>query len=140
MYKLKEKVNKMSFTGIQATVDLYTMQEAQLENQLSDIMQNITSASSKSSELLEGVTEQKTEVENTYSDSDSSAYKEAMSKIEDKYTLDLSKINQWETELETEKDQKETEIKVATSYKESFMSALKTNVGKSFKYAGGGQG
>lgn len=129
----------MAFTGIQATVNLYTMQEAELTNRLSDIMQDITAASSQSTDLLKSVGDQKNEIKNEYPDTDSDAYKNAMDEVNYKYELELSRINQWETQLETEKSQLETEIQATSQYKESFMSVLKNNVQKSFKYAQNGQ-
>lgn len=124
----------MSFAGIQTTVNLYTMQQADLTNRLSDIMHDITRASSQSTELLENVNAQKNDVKNSYA-SDSQEYKDKMEEIEDNYELELATINNWETELEAEKAQLETEVQAVTSYKESFTSALKQNVQKDFKYA-----
>lgn len=124
----------MSFVGIQQTINLYSMQQAYLTNELTDILMRITSASGKTTDLLEATNAKKCDVNNTYS-SESTQYQVEMEKIEDEYNLQLAKITEWESELEVQKQNLETEIQVTTSYKESFTSALKQNVQKDFKYA-----
>lgn len=125
----------MSFTGIQATVDFYTAQEGYLTNEMTDIMMKITRASKDTTKLTEETSEQKDEVRQAY-DPKSDEYKEAMSQIEDDYELKLAEITEWESELQTKKDELETEIKATTSYEQSFTSMLKQNVSNDFKYAG----
>lgn len=49
----------MSFTGIQATVDFYTMREADLTNQMTDIMTAITRAAQQTSSLATETNDQK---------------------------------------------------------------------------------
>lgn len=125
----------MSFTGIQATVDFYTQQEAYLTNEMTDIMMRITRASKDTTKLTEETNEQKDAVREAY-DPKSDEYKEAMSQIQDDYDLKLAEITEWESELETKKDELETEIKATKSYEESFTSMLKQNVASDFKYGG----
>lgn len=124
----------MSFVGIQATVDFYTQQEADLTNQLTDIMTNITQASRETTDLVKETSDKKDAVRNNY-DSDSPEYDEAMDEVQDDYELKLAEITEWESELETKKNNLETQVKEATSYKESFQSALKSNVQSDFKFA-----
>lgn len=126
----------MSFVGVQATVNFYTEREADLTNELSDIMTNITQATKQISNITEDEANQKGEVRDKY-DPDSDEYEEAMDKIKDEHTMKLAEISEWESELETQKQALETEIKATTSYKESFMAVLKQNVQKDFKYGGG---
>lgn len=125
----------MSFTGIQATVDFYTAQEAYLTNEMTDIMMKITRASKDTTKLTEETGEQKDAVREAY-DPDSAEYKDAMDQIQDDYDFKLAEITEWESELETQKDELETEIKATKSYEESFTSMLKQNVSNDFKYAG----
>lgn len=129
----------MSFTGIQATINFYTIEQANLTNQLTDIMQDITSASSKTSKIATSVAEKRGWVRETYP-SDSDAYDDVMDEIENEFETQMAVINSWENELATKKDLLQTQLQATTSYKESFTAALKTNVQGGFKYAqGGGQ-
>lgn len=125
----------MSFTGIQATVDFYSVRETDLTNQLTDIMMAITRASRDTSDLTEEINEKKDAVRCNY-DPDSGAYEEAMEEIEENYQCQLAEITEWESDLEVKKQALETEMKMTSSYKDSFMSALKTNIQKDFKYGG----
>jgi Siphovirus Gp157. len=123
----------MSFTGIQAVVDFYTMQEANLTNQMTDIMMAITRASGEIAGIAIDFRDQRNAVRNAYN-RDSSAYKDAMDEIQDDYELKLAEITAWESELETKKDALEAEIKATSSYKDSFQQALKQNIQSDFKY------
>lgn len=131
-----------SVAGIVTTINIFTLQEADLTNQISDIMENITRASAKSTKVLSDYRDKKTAVRERAADdqayADSAQYDADMSAVEDDYELQLSEINNWEKELEQEKMHLETELKVASSYKESFMGMLKQNVQKSFKYGQNG--
>lgn len=129
----------MSFVGIQATVDFYTAQEADITNQLSDIMTSITQATKQSSSVLEEENEAKDAVyEKANSDStyaNSNQYNSDLQKVTDEYQVKLADITEWESELQTQKQTLQTQLQATTSYKESFTSALKQNVQSDFKYA-----
>ncbi len=125
----------MSFSGIQGTIDLYTMQEALLTNRLTDIMTEITMATREISDIAEDTSAAKEYVKANY-DPDSATYERLMDDIKDEYELELSKITAWESELTTQKQAYETEIQATSSYKESFKSMLKENVQKDLKYGG----
>lgn len=124
----------MAFVGIQQTVNLYSMEQAQLTNKLSDIMMEITTASGENTKLVQEESAKKKAVKEQYDTTDAE-YDVEMSEIEDDYELKLAKITEWESELEVQKESMETQVQAITSYKESFTSALKQNVAKDFKYA-----
>ena len=126
----------MAFVGIQQTINLYSMQQASLTNELSDILMEITDASSQGTKLVKETNSKKAAVKEEY-DTDDTEYDVQMSEIEDEYELKLAEITEWESELEVKKENMETEIQAITSYKDSFTSALKQNVQKDFKYGQG---
>lgn len=125
----------MAFVGIQGTIDFYIMQESDLTNQLTDIMMSITRASKETSSLAIETNNKKEDVKNEYQVG-TDDYKEEMKNVEDEYEYKLAEITAWESELETQKNELETTLKSTTSYKESFQSALKSNVQNDFKYGG----
>lgn len=124
----------MSFSGIQATVNFYSIQEANLTNELTDIMSSITLASRQMFDVCNETTSKKDEIRGQYDTSDPE-YDIEMSKVKDEYELTLAEITAWESELETQKETKETEIQATSSFLDSFKSALKENVQKDMKYA-----
>jgi len=128
----------MSFAGIQATVNLYTMEESSLTYQLSEMMMNLVRASSKTTEVGENYADIKAEINKNAKDNTSYDPTSDLAQAKDNYELELAKMNEWETELEAKKQVIETDLKSTTSYKESFVSMLKQNVQKDFKYAQNG--
>lgn len=127
----------MSFTGIQATIDFYTVQKNDLTNDVTDIMMQITQATNQISSLSVSTCQAREEARAYYGDVTSSYYQYAIAQIEDDYESKLAVIQSWETELQTQKDTKQTELQATTSYIESFKSAEKENIQKDFKYGGG---
>lgn len=125
----------MSYASIQSTVNLYTMREADLTNQMTDIMTNITQAMRETSGLADDKSTARQVImgDDTMSDEDRKA---AIAEIQDEYEYNLANISSWESELEVQKEQMETEIQATSAYKESFMSALKQNIQKDYKYGG----
>lgn len=128
----------MSFTGIQTQVDFYTQREAELTNKITDIMMSETMASKQTSQIASDSIDKRTVVANQYQgDTTNPGYVNAMAEIQDEYQLQLAKITSWESELEVQQNNLETELKATTAYKESFQSALKQNVQTSFKFGDG---
>lgn len=126
----------MSFTGMQATVDFYTVQKNDLTNEITDIMMQITQATNQISKLSVSTSQAREEARAYYGDVTSSSYQFAIAEIEDNYETNLSVIQAWETELQTQKDTKQVELQATASYIESFKSAEKENIQKDFKYGG----
>ncbi len=127
----------MASTGLLETVNMYTRREADLTNQLSDIVLSINRASADSLKLLDETSSNKAAVREEY-EAGSDAYKEAMAEVQDDYEYGLAVINQWESELTFEKENLETQIKATTIAKEGFQAALKQNVTKDHQYGGTG--
>lgn len=128
----------MTIAALHGTLLLYTMEKADLTQRLMGIMDNINTATASTTDLMEQTNEKrayysaKAEANPTYADS--TTYKIEAQAVEDDYQLQLAEINSWETQLQQEKSQTETQLKVITSYEESFTSLLKNNVKKDFTY------
>lgn len=127
----------MASTGLLETVNMYTRREADLTNQLSDIVVSINRASTDSLNLLDKTSKEKADVRKQY-EAGTDAYKDAMAEVQDEYEMSLAVINQWESELTIEKENLETQIKATTVAKEGFQAALKQNVTKDHQYGGSG--
>lgn len=126
----------MAIAAIQTLLDLYTLQESSLTDQMSDISMDITLASRQMSQLAQKTSDKKTEVKTKYDSSDDE-YKEEMDDIQDEYDMKLSEIQAWETELETKKDNLKVELEAIQNYKESYTSIQKKNIQNDFKYGQG---
>lgn len=126
----------MAIAAIQTLLDLYTLQESSLTDQMSDISMDITLASRQMSKLAQNTSDKKTEVKTKYDSSDDE-YKDEMDEIQDEYDMKLSEIQAWETELETKKDNLKVELETIQNYKESYTSIQKKNIQNDFKYGQG---
>lgn len=114
------------------------MEKASITQRLMGIMDNINVATLNSTDLMEQTNEkrsyysQKAENDSTYADS--TEYKVETAAVENDYQLQLSKINSWDSQLQQEKNNLETQLKVVTSYEESWTTLLKNNIKKDFTY------
>lgn len=128
----------MAVAGIQETLILYTREQDSLQNQLTTIMGRITSATRNTTDLMEKTNEkrayytQKVTADPNYADT--TEYKTESAAVENDYQLQLAEINSWESELEQQKSEKETQLKSVTSYIDSWNSLLKNNIKKDFTY------
>jgi chromosome segregation ATPase len=125
----------MSYAGIQATINFYTMRESDLTEEITSILTDITRASAQTGDFVKQSQEQKNTIRSTY-EAGTTEYQVQMDQANEEYAVKLAEISNWEAELEVKKEQLETEIKSVSSYKESFKSALKQNIQKDFKYGG----
>lgn len=124
----------MSYAGIQATVNFFTMREAQLTNELTDIMTQITQATKENAEIANEISTQRESIKANYDVTDTE-YQTLMDEVNDDYELKLANIASWESELETQKNAKQTEIQATSATKESYVAMLKENVKEDHKYA-----
>jgi hypothetical protein len=123
----------MAYAGLLATVNLYTAEKADLTSQLSTIMESISRATGESSQISSDEASEQSALAAKYG-TDSTEYEVANDELEHKYDAQLKAINAWESELQVQKQNLETQVQEVSSYLESFQSALKDNVKKDFKY------
>jgi len=130
----------MSIAALNGTLLMYTQEKADLTSRLMSIMGDLNVATANSTDLMEQTGEkrayynQKAEADPTYADS--TEYKVTSDAVESDYQLQLANINSWESQLNTEKSNVETELKVVTTYEENWTTLLKENIKKDFTYGG----
>lgn len=131
----------MTIATVQQTLLLYSMEKANITQDLEDIMNKITSATSKSTDLMASTNEKRTYyaqlAEQNPEMADTTEYKNDVAAVESDYQLQLAEINAWESQLEQQKNHKETELKAVTSFEESWTAVLKKNIQNDFKYGQG---
>lgn len=127
----------MASDGLLETVNMYTRRIADLTNHVSDIVISINRASTDSLNLLEETNDKKAAVREEH-EAGSDGYKDAMAEVQEDYEVSLAVINQWESELNVEKEYNEGEIKSETVAREGFQAELKQNITKDHQYGGSG--
>lgn len=133
----------MTVASINETVLLYLQEQNIMTAQLTTIMGKITRATQNTTELMLTTNEKRAYWAQKVTDdptfADTAEYKVQAKAVEDDYQLQLAEINSWETQLEQQKNNLETKIKVVTTYQQSWESLLQKNIKKDFTYGGGGQ-
>ena len=128
----------MTIAALQGTLLMYTMEKSNLTQKLMGIMDNVNIAMVNSTDLMEQTNEKRAyysdKAQNDAVYADSTQYQIDSSAVEDDYELQLSKINSWDSQLQQEKSSVETELKVITTYEESWTTLLKGNIKKDFTY------
>ena len=128
----------MTIAALQGTLLMYTMEKSNLTQKLMGIMDNVNIAMVNSTDLMEQTNEKrayysdKAQTDAVYADS--TQYQIDSSAVEDDYELQLSKINSWDSQLQQEKSSIETELKIITTYEESWTTLLKGNIKKDFTF------
>jgi DUF4097 and DUF4098 domain-containing protein YvlB len=128
----------MTIAAIQGTLLLYTMEKANITQRLMGIMDNMNVANMNSTELMEQTNEKRAYysqmAEGDQSYADSTQYEIDSEAVENDYQLQLSQINSWDSQMQQDKNSLETELKIVTSYEESWTTLLKNNIKKDFTY------
>lgn len=128
----------MTIASIQGTLLLYTMEKANITSDLMDIMDDLNTATGNSVELMQSTNEKRSyyseKAQNDAAYADSTQYEIDSQAVEDDYQLQLAQINQWDSKLQQEKTSLETQLKVVTTYEESWTQLLKNNIKRDFSY------
>ena len=130
----------MAIANLQGMVIFCEAEKGNLTYRLSEIMGDITKATTTLTQVMKDGLASKAAVNAHASESsyyaDSNQYSVDLAAAEDQYELKMAEVNAWEAELEQEKDRVSTQLQEVTSYQESFTAALKSNVKKDFSYGG----
>lgn len=123
-----------SLTG---TVDAYICMSDDYTHQLADVVTEISRASKKSLSLLTSTNERRAAVKEQY-EVGTDQYEAAMDDIDHDYQFELAKINAWESDLESQKEQLQMNIQATNGFKDSFQGFVKQGASTDLKYGGSG--
>jgi len=135
----------MAISNLQETLLMYTKQKSMINEKLSNIMMNMTTASREETELQDKYNQKQQyyyyEYEGWTSDGAlSDEYQEVMEQLLKEHEFDLANLQSWETELETDKLNYETRLNMITQYESSWTKLLQNNIKSDFTYGGASQG
>lgn len=130
----------MAISSIHETLLMYTKRKSALNTQLSDIMFNMVSASRKTSELQQQYNQKQQDL---YYDEEfgygTDEYMVLVEQLENDHEFELSTLESWESELELQKNNCETQLNEISSYETSWTKLLQTNIKNDFTYGSVGQ-
>ena len=130
----------MAISNSHETLLMYTKQKSAINEKLSDVMFNMVSASRKTADLQQQYNQK---LQDAYYDPDygygTDEYMVIIEQYENDHEFELSTLEAWESELELEKNNLETQLKEITSFENSWTKLLQTNIKSDFSYGGAGQ-
>ena len=132
----------MSISNLQETLLMYTKQKSMINLKLSDVMFNISAATTQAQELQDKYNQKQQFYYYEYYGRDDlrDEYQELCEQLLKDHEFELANIESWESELELDKNNYETRLNTITQYETSWQKLLSTNIKNDFTYGGAQQG
>lgn len=129
----------MSIANLQEKLLFYTRQKSRINLQLSNVQMNQLSATRSSATKQQ---EYNQKLSALYYDEDhgygTDEYSEMLLELQNDHEFEMASINSWESELELQKENLETQLNEVSSYENTWQKLLKTNIKNEFTYGGTG--
>lgn len=129
----------MSIANLQEKLLFYTRQKSRINLQLSNIQMNQLSATRSSATKQQ---EYNQKLSALYYDEDhgygTDEYSEMLLELQNDHEFEMASINSWESELELQKENLETQLNEVSSYENTWRKLLQTNIKNEFAYGGTG--
>ena len=129
----------MSIANLQEKLLFYTRQKSRINLQLSNIQMNQLSATRSSATKQQ---EYNQKLSALYYDEDhgygTDEYSEMLLELQNDHEFEIASINSWESELELQKENLETQLNEVSSYENTWQKLLQTNIKNEFTYGGTG--
>lgn len=129
----------MSIANLQEKLLFYTRQKSRINLQLSNIQMNQLSATRSSATKQQ---EYNQKLSALYYDEDhgygTDEYSEMLLELQNDHEFEMASINSWESELELQKENLETQLNEVSSYENTWQKLLQANIKNEFAYGGTG--
>ncbi len=125
----------MAISTLLTSIYSYVIERGNVENEMSDIMMDLSRATKKSSALSKSTSESKAWVKANYESKDDE-YKELIDEINDEYNSELAKISEWETELNARKNDLDLRLSQISEAQKMAETMVKTDITSEFSYGG----
>ncbi len=127
----------MSIANLQEKLLFYTNQKSRISNQLSNIQMNQLSATRSSATKQQ---EYNAKLTALYYDEDygygTDQYSEMLLELQNDHEFEMASINSWESELELQKENLETQLNEISGYESAWQKLLVSNIKSEFVYGG----
>jgi hypothetical protein len=129
----------MAISNFQEKLLFYTKQKSQISMQISDVqMKQLSASKSVQTEQQE----YNAQLSALYYDEDygygTDEYQEMLLELQNEHEFELASINSWESELDIEKENLETQLNEITTYETTWQKLLSTAIKNDFSYGGTG--
>ena len=129
----------MSIANLQEKLLFYTQQKSRISMQLSDVQMRQLSASKT---IQTKQQEFNAQLSALYYDEEfgygTDEYSEMLLQLQNEHEFELASINSWESQLDIEKENLETQLNEIQSYESTWQKLLSTAIKNDFAYGGVG--
>ena len=131
----------MSISNLQETLLMYTKQKSLINEKLTNVMFNLTQATQKTANLQDKYNQKEQYYYKHYEGWNTSSdvydeYQTVMEQLLKEHEFDLQNIQSWESQLEMDKNNYETQLNVISQYESSWQKLLSNNIKSDFSYGG----
>ena len=131
----------MSIANLQEKLLFFAKQKSMINNNLSNVQMNQLSALRRSSQSQQAYNER---LQDLYYDPDvgygTDEYAQLLLELQNEHEFELSALTAWEADLESQKEQLETQLNEVTNYEASWQKLLSQNIKTEFTYGGSNGG
>ena len=126
----------MAISNIHDTLLLYTKQKALINDKLSSNMMDLLNSSKQTAQEQSLYNKKLDNIYYNYYESDQDTYELLVEQLQQDHELKLANLNSWESELEVEKNNLETQLNEITTFESTWTKLLQTNLKNDFSYGG----
>lgn len=126
----------MAISNIHDTLLLYTKQKALINDKLSTNMMDLLNSSKQTAQEQSLYNKKMDDIYYNYYEDDQDTYELLVEQLQQDHELKLANLNSWESELEVEKNNLETQLNEITTFESTWTKLLQTNIKNDFSYGG----
>ena len=126
----------MAISNIHETLLLYTKQKALINDKLSTNMMDLLNSSKQTAQEQSQYNTKMDNIYYNYYEDDQDTYELLVEQLQQDHELKLANLNSWESELEVEKNNLETQLNEITTFESTWTKLLQTNIKNDFSYGG----
>ena len=127
----------MAISNFQEKLLFYTKQKSLISSKLSNIQMQQLSATKDTAAKQQAYNQQ---VQELYYDEEygygTDEYSEMLLELQNEHEFELSSLNAWESELDLQKENLETQLNEINGYESAWQKLLLTNIKNDFVYGG----
>lgn len=127
----------MTISNLQEHLLFYTQQKSRISSRLSDVQMKQLSATRSSATKQQ---EYNAKLSDLYYDEEygygTDEYSEILLQLQNDHEFEMANINAWESELELQKENLETQLNEISGYESAWQKLLVSNIKNEFVYGG----
>lgn len=129
----------MTISNLQEHLLFYTQQKSRITSSLSDVQMKQLSATRSSATKQQ---EYNAKLSDLYYDEEygygTDEYSEILLQLQNDHEFEMANINAWESELELQKENLETQLNEISGYEQAWQKLLVSNIKNEFVFGGAG--